>query len=346
MRALVVGLGSIGRRHARNWAALGLGPLSVCRQRGLPLPEPLGVEASEFHDLAAALSEQPDVVLVTNPTSLHLDVACRALLAGAHVFVEKPLAHTLSGVAELLAMARNDQRHVMVGYNLRFHPGLVRLRQLVREHAIGKVVSARAEVGEYLPHWHPAEDYRAGYSARRALGGGAVLTFSHELDAVCWVLGAPSRIIGVAGHISSLEVDTDDVAELTLQFPDGPIASVHVDYIRRPPSRSLEIVGEDGVLRWDFHANRVLRYSPSTRQWRVEEQDPRFERNDMYLAELAHFAGCVRGDIDRPLIDGEQGAAILAIALAGLRSSEEGRSIDLTTEREPVSTWLSSLGRH
>ena len=120
---------------------------------------------------------------------------------------------------------------------------------------------------------------------------------------------------------------------------------MHVDYLRRPPSRSLEIVGEEGVLRWEYAENRVLRYAPATHQWRVEEGDRRLQRNDMYLAELRHFASCVRGDIDRPLIDGEQGAAILAIALAALKSSREGQAIDLHAQGEPVSTWLSSLGR-
>jgi len=345
MRALVVGLGSIGRRHARNWAALELGPLSVCRRAGSQHDQALGVEAREFSDLNAALNEQPDVVLVTNPTSLHVETACKALQAGAHVFLEKPFGHSLDGVAEVLDEARQRKRQLMVGYNLRFHPGLQRTRELLMQQAIGSVVSARVEAGEYLPDWHPWEDYRHGYSARRELGGGPVLTFSHELDAACWLLGAPSRIMAMASHASSLEIDTEDVAELVLQFASGPLASVHVDFARRPPRRSIELVGEQGVLRWEYDEGRVLHYAPATRQWRIEEGDRRFERNAMYLAELRHFVSCARGEIERPLIDGEQGAAVLAIALAGLRSSATGRAIDVDTEGEPVTTWLTSLGR-
>jgi predicted dehydrogenase len=345
MRALVVGLGSIGRRHARNWAALGLGPVSVCRLTNTAQPEPLGIGVQEFTDLDDALADQPDVVLVTNPTSLHVETACRALQAGAHVFLEKPISHTLDGVADLLGEAERRRKVVMVGYNLRFHPGLARVRQLVRQAAVGRLVSVRAEAGEYLPDWHPWEDYRTSYSGRADLGGGVLLTFSHELDSLCWVLGAPSRVVALAAHASSLEIDTEDVAELSLQFPNGPLASVHVDYLRRPPRRSLEIVGENGVLRWEYDENRVLSYAPGTRQWRIEEGDPRLQRNDMYLAELQHFAACVRGEIDRPVIDGEQGAAILAIALAAKRSSAEGRAIDFHGEEEPLKTWLSSLGR-
>src|SRR5450432_3422835 len=115
MRALVVGLGSIGRRHARNWAALGLGPLLVCRRPGSAPGEPLGVEAREFSDLSAALHEQPDIVLVTNPTSLHLETGCTALRSGAHVLIEKPLGHDLRRVPDLLEHANNAQRQLMVG---------------------------------------------------------------------------------------------------------------------------------------------------------------------------------------------------------------------------------------
>jgi predicted dehydrogenase len=210
---------------------------------------------------------------------------------------------------------------------------------------VGRPVSVRAEAGEYLPDWHPWEDYRASYSGRADLGGGALLTFSHELDSLCWLLGAPSRVVAMAAHASSLEIDTEDVGELILQFPSGPLASVHVDYLRRPPSRTIEIVGEEGVLRWEYDANRVLSYAPGTRQWRVEEGDPRLQRNDMYLAELQHFAACVRGEVDRPLSDGQQGAAVLAIVLAAQRSSADGQAIDLQAEGEPMSTWLGSLGR-
>ena len=345
MKGLIVGLGSIGRRHARNWAALGLGPLAVCRQVGAPQPEALGVRAREYTTLQQALdAERPDVVLVTNPTSLHVETACQALRAGAHVLVEKPLGNALSGVPELLHTASAASRHVMVGYNLRFHPGLRRLKALADQQAIGRILSARAEYAEYLPDWHPWEDYRASYSGRRDLGGGAVLTLSHALDAVCWLLGAPRRLTAMAAHASSLEIDTEDVADVVLHFNTCQTATVHVDYLRRPPRRALELVGEAGVLRWDNEQNRIFQYVPSTRQWRVEEGDPRFGRNDMYLAELRHFVACVRGEIERPLVDGQQAAAVLAIALAALRASTDGRSVDLLDADDCTRAWLTTLG--
>jgi predicted dehydrogenase len=174
------------------------------------------------------------------------------------------------------------------------------------------------------------------------MGGGPVLTFSHELDAVCWLFGAPRAVTAVAHRSGSLEVDTEDVAEMVLEFEDGPLASVHVDYLRRPPRRFIEVVGEDGLLRWEFHAHRLLRYVPSTREWRVEEGDPRFERNLMFVHELQDFVGKTgsRASIGAT---GEQGAAVLAIALAALRSAAQEQRVDLACEPPQVQTWLKTL---
>ncbi len=344
MKALVVGLGSAGRRHARNWAALGLGPVSICRATDTPQPEPLGVDASVYRDLGEALAASPDVTIVANPSSLHVETARAAVRAGSHVLVEKPLGASLEGVGALLDEARATGRHVMVGYNLRFHPGLARARDLLHAGAIGRPVSARAEMGEYLPGWHPWEDYRAGYAGRRALGGGPVLTFSHELDSVCWLLGRPLRVTAVARRASPLEVDTEDVAEMIVEFAGGVLASVHVDYVRQPPRRFVEIVGDAGVLRWEYDENRLLHYMPPAGQWRIEQGNPSFARNDLFLEELRRVADVVHGRDPDPLPDGRQGAAILALALAALQSSAGGRSVDLSTlEDGDACTWLSSL---
>ncbi|HET6316233.1 MAG TPA: Gfo/Idh/MocA family oxidoreductase [Chloroflexota bacterium] len=340
MRALIVGLGSAGRRHARNWAALG-GDVWVCRQANTPQPEPLGVEVREFQGLEQALAAQPDAVIVTNPTSMHVETACAALRAGAHVLVEKPIGDSLNGVDELLENARG--KVLMVGYNLRFVPTLLRMRELLATQVIGRPLSARAEVGEYLPDWHPWEDYRSSYSARTALGGGPVLTFSHEIDSLCWLLGAPHAVTAVARNASSLEIDTEDVAEIILEIPSGALASVHVDYVRRPARRSIEIVGEDGVLRWEYEANRVMRYAAGSQEWIVEEGNPRAKRNDSFLSELRDLQARVNGEPSGVGATGEQGAAVLAIALAALDSSAEGRRIDLSREPEPMQQWLKTL---
>ena len=157
-----------------------------------------------------------------------------------------------------------------------------------------------------------------------------MLTFSHELDALCWVLGRPTRLTALASHVSSLEIDTEDVAEITLQFPDGALGSVHVDYVRRPPRRTLEVVGEKGVVRWEYDTNQLWLHNLPRPEWPIELSPPRFQRNEMYVSELRHFVDCtVRGAIVEPLADGHTGAQVLEIALVALRSASEGRTVDL-----------------
>ena len=189
MKILITGLGSIGQRHARNLRTI-LGDraeLIAWRTRNLELPPELSGAVRQVPDLAAALSEQPDAVFITNPSSMHLPVAQAAADAGCALFIEKPLAHTWEGVERLIQTVERRGSVAMLGYQMRFHPGLRRLKTLLHAGAIGRTVSARLDFGEYLPDWHPYEDYRESYAARRSLGGGVLLSQIHEFDYLCWL---------------------------------------------------------------------------------------------------------------------------------------------------------------
>jgi predicted dehydrogenase len=174
-----------------------------------------------------------------------------------------------------------------------------------------------------------------------------VLTFSHELDALCWLLGAPRQVAAMTAQSSSLDLDVEDLAEILLTFDGGALASVHLDYVRRAPRRTIELVGEQGVLRWDYHRNQVALYTLDTRQWRLEDGQPTYTRNQMYMDELRYFVDAVRGGAAKqPDLDGRQGAAVLGLALATLRSAAEGRTIDLHAEDRTTRECLSSFNRH
>ncbi|MBI4494067.1 MAG: Gfo/Idh/MocA family oxidoreductase [Chloroflexi bacterium] len=335
LRCLIVGLGSVGRRHLANLRSLGCRDILAVRVRGLPVAE-LG-DVPVFTSLEAALDREPNVVFVANPTSLHLATARQAIERGCHVFVEKPLSHTAEGVGPLLRAARERGVVGTVGYQMRFHPSLQHLERLLDQGAIGRPLSARVEYGEYLPDWHPGEDYRAGYSARRDLGGGPILTLSHALDLAYWLFGRPERIACLAGHVSALEVDTEDTADMLLHYPGGLLCSVHVDYLRRPPRRGVEVVGEAGVLRWDDASSEVEWYQAGAQSWTVEPAPLAFTRNQMFLDELAHFLDCVQSG-QQPPVGLEDGACVLAMALAALASAESGHLVSLdsvfTTETQ------------
>jgi predicted dehydrogenase len=328
-RIAVVGCGSIGSRHLRNLAALG------CRDLVAVDPDPCArkraaeeVGGLPMSDLAAALDAGASIVLIAAATALHVPLAREAVAGGADIFVEKPLGSSLDGVAELISEVDRQGIVGLVACNLRFHPSLRQLRELAHGGAIGRVVAARIECGTWLPDWRPGQDYRTGYAARRETGGGVVLDAIHELDYARWLLGDVSSVVCFADRISSLELETEDVAAILLRLETGAIAEVHLDYIQRAYSRTCQLIGEEGTLRWDFTTGETRLYSAGERCWQSFPAPAGWEPNDMYVAQLAHFLACVDGD-EEPEQDLRAGREALEIALAALTSARTGTVVSL-----------------
>jgi predicted dehydrogenase len=342
MKILIVGLGSIGQRHARNLRAIagdGLDLLAY-RVRGrralvgdtLDGPQPddrtpeqrYGIRS--FANLDDALAEEPRAVIVANPTAGHLAIARRAVNAGCDVFVEKPLAAEWAGVPALIEEVDRRGLVAMTGYPYRFHPALQRFRQLLDDGAVGSVVAARIEFGEYLPDWHPWEDYRESYAARRDLGGGVLLTQIHDLDYACWLWGLPARVYATGGRLSSLEIDVEDVASLLLEYPrPGGTFPVHVqlDYVQRPPVRRSEVIGEKGRLTLDLTTGGI---SHGRNDGTIVQELHAADRNDMFMSEMRHFLDCVERRAE-PAVTLRAAAASLAVALAARESLASRRAV-------------------
>jgi predicted dehydrogenase len=344
LKILVVGLGAIGQRHVRNLRAI-LGSevdILAYRVRGLRHVVTPGLDRVPrssveteydirvFARLEDALAERPALAFICNPTSLHVPVALRCVRAGCDLFIEKPVSNDVLGVPELMDEVQMRGRIAMVGYQLRFHPCLRALQQLVSERSFGSLLSARAVVGEYLPGWHPYEDYRASYASRADLGGGVILTQIHEFDYLYALFGLPRRLFAIGGHLSDLEVDVEDVASTLMEFNvDGRILPVHLqqDYVQRPSSRSCEVLGSRGKVFMDLPSVSLTRHDDDgvvgeTRNW------ANWNRNDAYQDELQHFLDCVQTR-RKPLVDLVDGIASLRMALAAKESMATGRVIEL-----------------
>ena len=310
--ALVVGTGSIGRRHLRNLAALGVGRLSAYDADPDRLAFARDDLGADGHDsLEAALGAGPDVVLVCTPPVSHVETALAAIGVSADVFVEKPLASSLDGVDGLLDAATRSGRVVQVGYNLQFEPALERVKELIDGGAIGRVVWARAEFGQYLPDWRPWQDYRRSYTARRELGGGIVLDASHELAYVMWLLGTPVEVRAMGGTVGALEVDVEDSATVLMRFADGAQADVHVDFLQRQPVRQLKAVGVDGTILLDLLSGELSLLPDGESELFPPDDDL------AYRAELSHFLDCVRTRA-KPRVDLAFGRDVLAVAVGAL----------------------------
>ena len=328
-RVLVIGCGSIGKRHIGNLLKLEAGEVLTCdvrAERRAEAAERYGIET--FSTLSEALARGPHAVVVAVPPSLHVPVAIEAAERGCHLFIEKPLAAGMERIGELIDIVKRRGLVTLVGCNMRFHPGLVRVKELLDGGAVGAVLSARAAFGQYLPDWHPYEDYRAGYSARRDLGGGIILDAIHEIDYLRWLAGEMQSVACFAGRLSSLEIETEDTAALLLRFANGAIGEIHVDYVQRAYSRSAEIIGEQGTIRWDYTAHAVRCYSAVDRCWRAFCDPVTWEPNDMYLDEMRHFLRCLDG-AETPAVDIINAKQVLEIALAAKAAAENRRVMEL-----------------
>ncbi len=326
MRILVAGCGSIGKRHLRNLRALDETDLLVyrsTRQNVEAIEREFGVRS--FFDLTEALAES-DVVFISNPTSLHIPVALEAAKRERDLFIEKPVSHTMEGVEELAELGQAKGLVIQVGYNMRFCPVLKAAKQLVDDGRIGQVWGARAWASQYLPDWHPYEDYRYGYVARRELGGGVILSLGHELDYLRWMFGDVLEVTAWAGQPSGLFMDTESWADISLLFTSGITGQVHLDCLRRPRTRGLDIMGSDGALSCDIVKSQIVVSHGDNHQTEilVPAEDP----NQSYVEEMAHFLGCVR-DRAEPVVPLREGVETLKLALAALDSASEGRRLRL-----------------
>lgn len=325
---LIVGLGSAGYRHMKNLRDLGVERISLLRTGNGPSGSPRLLPFPVEPDLASALAARPTGVLISNPTSLHMETALAAAKAGCHLFIEKPVSHSWSGVRELRREVQARSLVVATGFQFRFHPLLLSAKQWLDERRVGTVVSAHARYGEYLPSWHPGEDYRKGYSGRADLGGGPVHTLCHPFDYLRWLLGDILSVAGAVGKLSLLEIDTEDTAHALLRFERGAIGSVELDYIHHPKEHFLRIVGEGGDIFLDFEGG-LLRLDPfdGGDRWALSTP-PRFERNTMFLDEMKNFLAAILGS-ELPACTLDDGLRALEISLAVHRSSQERREIDV-----------------
>ena len=308
-KILIIGAGSIGRRHATNLATLGT-DVSVFDVK----QEFLNTVCYEnnwdpIHDLNFALDNNKyDAAIICAPTNLHIPYAQKAVNAGLHIFIEKPLSHTMDGIENLIAAQKQKGLIGMAGFNLRFEPGLQYIKQCLDPD---RVAFARVESGSYLPEWRPGTDYKKGYSANKSMGGGIILDDVDEIDYACWLFGYPDSVLSTFGTYGSLDIDVEDVADIHLHYPDKSV-TIHSDYLQRRYTRSCKICFRDGYsTEWVF-GDHVAEYTEAGEN--TYSYGNRFKPNDMYFEEMHYFLSCMENGIP-PDSSLENAAHILKIAL-------------------------------
>jgi len=242
-RALVIGFGSVGQRHARILEELGLEVGIVSRREG--------VHAVLFQTIESACDHfRPDYVVVANETTAHRAslIALQEKHYANPLLVEKPL---WSSRERPLARAIPQ---LYVGYNLRFHSALLALRNALTGQ---RVISAEIHCGSWLPSWRPGRDYSKTSSALRANGGGVLHDLSHELDYANWLFGPWQRITALGGHLSKLSIETDDVSMILAEMAGCPALSISLNYIERQSRRGMIVNTDDDTLILDLEAGTL-----------------------------------------------------------------------------------------
>lgn len=314
---LFAGCGSIGRRHIRNLKDLIDCEILAYRVRN----EDLGVFEKQYairsyYDLDEALNQNPDAVFVTNPTSCHLAVALKAAQRGCHLFIEKPISHNLEQVDDFIRLCEHKKLIVLLGYKMRFHKSIRLIKGFIDRGALGKVITARSHYGGYLPDWHPWEDYRRLYSARKELGGGIILDATHELDYLYWLLGDAVEVKSFHGKLSDLEINTEDTAEILLRFKSGAYGSVHMSYAQQPEFRRCEVFGASGTAVWDQYRKTVDFYDAGEKRWQSFPEGDDYDTNgEMFREEIRHFLACLERK-ETPIHTLYDSKRVLELALA------------------------------
>jgi spore coat polysaccharide biosynthesis protein SpsF len=330
-RAAVIGCGSIGQRHIRNLRSLGITDIVALRSNQghfQNLPPELGVR--EVDGWSGLFAENPDIAIVSNPTSLHLETFERLIPHVKGIFIEKPLSDSLKGVNELLEKINRDGVISFVGYNLQFHPAIKAIRHSLDSNLIGQPLVFQCQAGHWLPDWHPYEDFREGYYARKDLGGGVTLTLIHEIHLAIALMGNVQEVFSIYPKNKTLPVEVDTVADLMTRHDSGAVSQIHLDYIQRPFQRSGTISGEKGWIRYDLANPRVMAQFAGDSSPLCLWDGAEYEANQQYVDEMDTFLDYVREGRVRHPFDASNATKSLAVADAALNCQGHGTMLSET----------------
>jgi predicted dehydrogenase len=324
-RALVVGLGSIGRRHLELLrAALPEADIRVLRHSGCS--QVIQYSDGCFDSLADACRFAPEIAVIASPATKHLDSAVALAKAGAHLLIEKPISNSAEGVGALLEICAQKQRHIQIGYNLRFLESLQAFKSGIEDNLLGPIYSVRAEIGQFLPEWRPEKDYRETVSARRDLGGGVLLELSHEFDFLRWIFGEVEWVSAWIGRQGSFEIDVEDTAMIQFGFQKDIVGHLSMDFLRRDRTRTCSVIGALGTLRWDAIAGTVEVFDTKTDSWGKKYSDTS-DRNASYEAQLDAFLSIVEKGAEIKLAaSSSDGLAVMRI-IDAVRRSDKNQGI-------------------
>ena len=321
---LVVGSGSIATKHFNNLKKLL--PNSTIKVYATYATDKISPN-DLIKNMSDALDFRPFLVIMANPASLHIQTAKQFARVGSNLLIEKPISNSTADVEDLLNICLQNKTLLTVGYNLRFLDSLNFFRTQVGSKIVGKPLLVKCEVGQYLPTWRNQVDYRQTVSAKRDLGGGALLELSHEIDYLLWIFGEINWVRATVMKQSLLEIDVEDSSFLTLGITSSNnknlVANLSLDFIRHDKQRNCTVIGETGSLRWDGIIGQVLIMKEGSNHWETLFSSNN-STDETYFDELKNFIECIdSGKV--PRVTGMDGLNVVKVIESALESAPTGK---------------------
>ncbi len=298
MRVGIVGLGSMGKRRIRNLRQLGIEEivgLDPNPARRDEAASTYGIRVVESLDDLMAVG--PQALVISTPPDRHMEYAMVAVEAGIHFFTEASVLE--AGMPELIRALVSTEIVAAPSCTMRFNSTIQEIASVVRGGSLGPVLGFTYHSGQYLPDWHPWEDYREYYVSRRETGGAREIVV-FELSWLTWIFGYPEAVKGLAERVSGLEADIDDMYQVVGRF-GGALGHLLVDVVCRVPTRKGRIIGEAGTLEWDVVHGEVRVLAAGATEWETTRHAARQPQpgyvaaDDMYVAEMTAFLDAVAG---------------------------------------------------
>jgi len=285
---LIIGSGSIGKRHLRNLINLGYRDICLIRRQKKKLIDFPFLEV--YTSIKEACNKNTfNFAIIATPSSMHyqnfIEISNENI---PNVYIEKPIATNINEAIKIEKISKLKDINVCVGFDLHFDLGLIKVKELLKNNVIGNICSFQVEVGQFLPDWRVNEDYRKGMSAKKKLGGGVMLDLIHEFDYVNWIFGPIIKVFGKNNQISNLEIETEDVSFNIVQTKSGIFGSIYLDYLQKELSRQCKIVGNNGTIIWNYKDSTVKWMTHQDVIWK-EFEYKEISRNDRFIEIIKAF---------------------------------------------------------
>lgn len=318
MRILISGFGSIGKRHYKILKDIGVNDFILYRS-GKSANEKPWESIKEIFELKELNKLEIDAALITNPTSLHIETAIEIAKYGIPLFIEKPLGRNLEKIEQLETLVKEKNIPVMMGYNLVFHPAIILMKKLIEEEKVGKIISARAQFGTYMPGWHPEEDYKKSYASNSSLGGGVVLTSIHEQNYLTDFFGTVTDVMAMKTEANVTGIDAEEGAEILLKHSSGVVSNIHLNFFQKPYYRNCQLIGTEGTIYWNFKIPEIKIMKADTAETIKLGEDAMELLGVSYTEQMKHFINAVQKKVS-PRIELSKGIDDMKVALIILKN--------------------------